>query len=659
LKPCILIVDDSLTARMDLQQAFQSAGMATVLCQTAAEAKAALAEHTCSLVVLDVILPDGDGVDLLHEIKTTAATANLPVILLSTEAEVSHRVRGMKTGADDYIGKPYDRSHLVARANQLMGAPGSPAAPHAPKLLLIDDGPTFREEFKTVLESAGYSVATAATGEEGLAAAVALRPQLIIVDRMLPGISGATVIERLKQDVNFRNTPCLLLTASDVPDDESRTLDAGADAYLRKEMHPDVILARIDALLRSAAAPPPLDFRAPGLLDHKKILAVDDSPTFLHRLADELRGDGYEVIAATSGEQALQLLEVQPVDCILLDLLMPGLSGQETCKRIKQKPPWSHIPLVILTAVEEPEAMIEGINAGADDYIPKCTDFEVLRARVRAQLRRKHVEEEYRRIQEELLQEKMEAAQAKAAQSIAEARAGMVDELNRKNRELEAFTYSVSHDLRAPLRSINGFSQILMHDFAEQLPPQARHYLGCVVTASVRMGELIDALLQLSRVDRAVLKRERVNLSRVARAIASELAQSSPDRQVDVVIEDDLLAEADPALMRSILGNLLGNAWKFTGNCPQARIQIGAQHEQKPPVYFVRDNGAGFDPAHADVLFAPFQRLHSDAAFPGTGIGLAIVQRIVSRHGGRVWAEGEVGKGATFFFTLGATRNGS
>lgn len=653
MKPCVLIVDDSLTVRMDLDDAFQSAELATVSCQSAAEAKAALAGHHFSLIVLDVILPDADGVELLREIKSTAATASIPVILLSTEAEVSDRVRGLKTGADDYVGKPYERTQLIARARRLMDIELRSAGQQSPKLLLIDDSATFREEFKTTLETAGYCVTAAATGEEGLAAAVACRPQLIIVDRILPGINGAAVIGRLKQDIHFRNTPCLLLTASDAPGDESSILDAGADAYLRKDTDLNVILARIDALLRSGALQSPVEADAPGLLGPQKILTVDDSPTYLHTLGDELRNEGYEVIAAGSGEEALQLLEVQTVDCILLDLRMPGLSGQETCRAIKQRPQWANVPLVILTAVEEAQAMVEGINAGADDYIPKSTDFGVLRARVRAQLRKKQVEDEYRRIQEELSRKQVEAAQAKAAQSIAEARAAMVDEVNRKNRELEAFTYSVSHDLRAPLRSINGFSQILRKELGDRLDPKAQRYLGQVVTASARMAELIEALLQLSHIDRSKLNCENIDISALARTICGELAQSNPRQMVEFSVADGLHASADPTLLRCVFDNLLSNAWKFTRNTPAPRVQVGVTEGEGGSTYFVRDNGAGFDMKNADKLFAPFQRLHSDSAFPGTGIGLATVQRIINRHDGRVWAEAATGNGATFFFTLG------
>ena len=223
-------------------------------------------------------------------------------------------------------------------------------------------------------------------------------------------------------------------------------------------------------------------------------------------------------------------------------------------------------------------------------------------------------------------------------------------ELEGANRELEAFSYSVSHDLRAPLRSIEGFSQILLEDHAQGLDEEARGYLGRVRAASRRMALLIDDLLDLSRVTRSALKLQPVDLSAVAREVAAELEKSQPEREVRFVIADDLRANGDPRLLKIALENLLGNAFKFTEKQPRPTVEFGAAGDR--PTYYVRDNGVGFDMAYAAKLFGAFQRLHGAEDFEGTGIGLATVQRIVARHGGRVWAEGEVGKGAAFFFTL-------
>jgi two-component system NtrC family sensor kinase len=650
----VLIVDDSLTVRMDLAEAFQAAGFSTLLCATAADAREALSRNLPGVIILDVLLPDGDGVDLLQEIRQSPGGMSAVVVMLSSEAEVSDRIRGLQTGADEYVGKPYDIGYLLAKVQELLQAREGAAA-GGTTILVIDDSATFREELRTAFESAGHRVLTAATGEEGLRVAGAQRPDAIVVDGVLPGIDGATVIRHIRLDAVLRDVPCLLLTASAEKGAELRALDAGADTFVRKEEDLDVILAKLAAVLRRATARARGDEETRSLVGPKKILAVDDSATYLHELADALKGEGYDVVMARSGEEAIELLAVQTVDCILLDLVMPGLGGHETCQRIKSAPIVRDTPLILLTAMENRESMIQGLAAGADDYIPKSSDFEVVRARVRAQIRRKQFEDENRRIREELLGRELEAVEARAARELAETRAKLVEELERKNKELEAFSYSVSHDLRSPLRSIDGFSKLLLDD-ADQLNPKAKDYLGRVRAAAHRMGEIIDDLLELSRVGRAELRRGPTRLSEIAQSVAVALRKSDPDREVEFEVRDTLTADADRRLMKVVLENLIGNSWKFTLNAPAARIEFGSDRDGI--VYFVRDNGAGFDMAYAEKLFLPFQRLHSTEEFPGTGIGLATVHRIVDRHGGRVWAEGTVGVGATFYFTVPPTRPG-
>jgi PAS domain S-box-containing protein len=220
------------------------------------------------------------------------------------------------------------------------------------------------------------------------------------------------------------------------------------------------------------------------------------------------------------------------------------------------------------------------------------------------------------------------------------------------NRELETFSYSVSHDLRAPLRSIAGFSQALLEDYSDQLDEQGRDYLERVQSAGQRMARLIDDLLSLSRVTRTELGSETVQLSELAEIIALELQQLQPERRVDFAITRGLQAQGDAGLLRAALENLLGNAWKFTANQSHAQIEFGATQRDGQKIFFVRDNGAGFDMTYANKLFGAFQRLHDTNEFPGTGIGLATVQRIINRHNGTIWAEAAVGQGATFYFTL-------
>jgi two-component system, NtrC family, sensor kinase len=754
--PRALIVDDSLTVRMDIGEALQSAGFDTVLCSDLRTARAALARGDCDVVILDVLLPDGDGLGFLKELRAAPVTSALPVLLLSTEAEVKSRVAGMGAGASEYLGKPYDLAQVVARARCLVQLRASTRTPSQKRVLIIDDSATFRNELRGALEGEGFEVDEVPTGEEGLTRAAVLRPDAIVVDGMLPGIDGATVVRRLKCDSGLRSTPCLLLTAAEGADDELKGLEAGADAYVRKSEDLRLILMRLAALMRGATAGG--TEAGATLLGPKRLLAVDDSMTYLQELGNQLRQEGYDVVLAKSGLEALELLAVQAVDCILLDLIMPGLSGQDTCKRIKQSPQWRDIPLVMLTARDGRDAMIEGMNAGADDYIAKSADFDVLKARLRAQLRRKHFEDENRRIREQLVRRETEARfqrlihsniigvilgdlggriidandafLAMLGYSRPELAAGMLKleeltpsewrerdetaiaqlkktgsatpfekELLRKdgsrlsivlglvllegadktvgfvldrteqkeaeqkikryaaalegaNHELESFSYSVAHDLRAPLRSIDGFSQALLEDYNDKLDDGGKKYLRFIRESAQHMAQLIDDLLTLSRVTRSELHREPVDLSALALATITRLQRANPDRKVEIVIQERLAREGDPRLLAVVFDNLLGNAWKFTSKREAGRIEFGATSNGGPPAFFVRDNGAGFDMAFASKLFGVFQRLHAATEFEGTGVGLATVQRIVHRHGGRVRAEGEVNRGATFYFTL-------
>ena len=245
-------------------------------------------------------------------------------------------------------------------------------------------------------------------------------------------------------------------------------------------------------------------------------------------------------------------------------------------------------------------------------------------------------------ISEDITERKLAAAALVRAKEVAEA----------ASRELEAFSYSVAHDLRAPLRSIDGFSQALLEDYTDKLDEQGRDHLRRVRHAAQRMAILIDDLLKLSRLTRAEMRRERIDLSALARRTSSQIAYRSPERSVELQVADSMWVDADARLIAVVMENLLENAWKFTRARAPARIEVGVLDSAGTPVFFVRDNGVGFDMSYVDKLFGVFQRLHSVNEYEGVGIGLATVQRVVQRHGGKAWAEAQLGKGATFYFTL-------
>ena len=252
---------------------------------------------------------------------------------------------------------------------------------------------------------------------------------------------------------------------------------------------------------------------------------------------------------------------------------------------------------------------------------------------------------------ENALRARMEQMEAEIFQSSQQVKAAN-EQLYAANKELEAFCYSVSHDLRAPLRSIDGFSQTLLEDYADKLDDSGKNHLQRVRAATQRMGQLIDDLLNLSRLSRSEVRRQPVNLSELACDVADELRERDPQRHVELRIAEDLKAHGDPQLLHVVLENLLGNAWKYTAKRRRATIELGLSGNNGSASFFVRDNGVGFDMQYADKLFAPFQRLHGMNEFPGTGVGLASVERIIHHHGGHVWVQAEVNKGATFYFTL-------
>ncbi|HZE90497.1 MAG TPA: response regulator [Rhizobacter sp.] len=662
----VVIVDDSLTVRMDLQEAFEAAGFHTLACATAAQARAAFGRVPVDVVVLDVLLPDSDGIELLKELRANAATSSAVVLMLSSEADVADRIHGLRTGADEYVGKPYDAHYVIARASELLRLRRGKQSGERPRILVIDDSPTFLDAMRNALEQAGYSTATADSGEEGLRLAAASRPSAIVVDGQLPGIDGTTVIRRVRLDAALRGVPCLLLTGSDDSEAELRALDAGADAFVRKDEEIALILARLAAALRSTAGR--TGDGPASLLGPKKILAVDDSATYLHELADTLRDEGYDVVPARSGEEALDLLAVQPVDCILMDLLMPGLGGQQTCRRIKAAPGVRDIPLIILTALDDRSAMLESLGAGADDYIQKSSEFVVLKARVRAQLRRKQFEDENRRIREELLHERHEASTARAARELAETRAALVDELEKKSHDLELatqaksrFLATMSHEIRTPLNAIIGMAGLLdgtplnheQHEFAAIIRSSGDHLLT-----------VINDILDFSSLESGGMPLESrpFNVAHVVEESLDLVAGRAREKDLELAYE--LAHEVphtvlgDAGRVRQILVNFLSNAVKFTAEGEvTVAVSTSAADDGRAVLHCaVHDTGIGIPQDRFDRLFQSFSQVDASTQreYGGTGLGLAICKRLAELMQGRVWVESEFGHGSTFHFSLAA-----
>ncbi len=358
-----------------------------------------------------------------------------------------------------------------------------------------------------------------------------------------------------------------------------------------------------------------------------KILIAEDDPGFRHLLEETLTRWGYEVIAARDGSEAWQALRADdPPRLAILDWLMPEMDGVELCRRVRKELPEPYTYLILLTSQQKNEDLVTGMEAGADDYITKPLKANELRVRLNAG----------RRIVE-----------------LHHALAAHASDLEAANRDLEAFSYAIAHDLLKSLLSIGEYAKSIQDMYCSKQDEQCRSYTRRIYEKTRHLGQLIGIMHDFFRPARIELHRKTVELSALAGKTAERLRGTAPERRVTFRIVGGITATGDAEMLKTVLDNLFGNAWKHTATREEAVIEFGATEAEGKRVFFVRDNGTGFDMAHADKLFAPFQQLPGSGESAGLGIGLATVERIIRRHDGRVWAESAPGKGATFYFTLG------
>jgi signal transduction histidine kinase len=428
------------------------------------------------------------------------------------------------------------------------------------------------------------------------------------------------------------------------------------------------------------------------------ILIVDDDQTNRKVLRVNLEAEGHTTIEAVDGLEALEVLKRESMDAIVSDVLMPRMDGYRLCYEVKRRKDLWHLPFIVYSSTyNSPADEKVARDFGADDFIKKPGGIkEIITAlqnktsqatsqttapsipsadsmaelavmRDYSQLLVRKLEEkntDLEQTREKLIasnQELMSRSEAlertteelRQANDVIETRVQQrTAELKAANKELESFSYSVSHDLRAPLRAVDGFASMLMNHSGATLDETGRRYLRQIGDAATRMSQLIEAMLDLAKFSRKELARRRIDLSALTAEILKRFQQADPNRKAELSIAPDLRVDGDAALTRVALENLLDNAWKYTARREVARIAFGVERRNGRTEFFVRDNGAGFDMAYSDKLFGVFQRLHSEADFPGIGVGLATVRRIIERHGGYIRAEAQVDQGATFYFTF-------
>lgn len=681
----VLIVEDSLTVRMDLADTFKRSGFAAFPCATAREACELMQENGIDVILMNALLPDADGVEVLRGWRRQGN--NTPVLMLTSEAAIGDRMKAYGLRADEFVPKPYDPVNLINVVRRILkhreGLSNERPYGEEPAVLIIDDSLTYRQELSAALELAGFRPIMTASGEDGLRILEAMRPAAVLVDGVLPGMNGTAVIRRMRLDPALRAIPCLLLTATQGVDAELEALDSGADGFILKDGDVEVVLARLNALLRATDKVTKAVEARPASV--KRILTVDDSTTYRRELASFFEAEGYEVLEASTGEAALEILAKQHVDCVLLDLEMPGMGGRETCKRLKESPELRSVPVVVLTGVEGRNSLLDGLALGADDFIQKSAEFEVLKARVRAQIRRQQIEDETRHVQEQLLRSELRTAEAVAARKLAETKAALVDQLERKNEELARLAHvrevlaqkfrianqelerayrqqqetqaqliqsaklaslgelvaGVAHEINNPLafaishletarRCLHGLEQLVAPHLTqadERQWAKANDRLREMSLGLDRIRDLILKLRTFSRLDEG----ERKSVS-LRECIDSVLVILKHRCSGTVITTECTVGELDcyPSLLNQALMNLVANALDAIGE--QGRIQIRAHEIGSLCTIAIVDDGPGIPQEYRERVLEPFFTTKPVGA--GTGLGLSMTYAIVQKHNG-------------------------
>lgn len=528
------------------------------------------------------------------------------------------------------------------------------------KILIVEDSEDARLLLEDQLRLHGYEVESAVNGVVALDKAHKVPPDLIVSDILMPEMDGFELCRQVKRDSRLRNLPFIFYSATYTGADDKRfALSLGASRFIVKPQDPARFVEIIEEVLSK---------------HQKHELAVPDKPSKSDRVLEHMHS---EALTKKLDKKILEL-ETQKEYLQLITDAMPALiSDIDKDYRYryvnKTYEEWYRIPRTEIIGKRIPDVIGEEGFELVRPYIDRALQGEFVTFETHLPSygdSQRYVLVKYIPHNDMadgsrgffgLVSDITERRQAEQElqlhrDHLEELVADRTAQLRMSNNELESFCYSVSHDLRSPLRSVSGFCQLLMQDHAESLDAAALDYLQRMRDSVHRMDRLIDDLLDLSRVSRVELKQETVNLSAIAKDVAELLHHNYPGRIVEYKIEENLIVRGDAVLLRVVLENLLDNAWKFTAQTSNAKVEFGSLREDNTLVYFVRDNGAGFSMNYVNKLFGVFQRLHEANEYPGTGIGLASVQRIIERHGGEVWAQGDPNKGATFFFTIPNSR---
>jgi DNA-binding response OmpR family regulator/HPt (histidine-containing phosphotransfer) domain-containing protein len=538
------------------------------------------------------------------------------------------------------------------------------------RILLVEDSETQALRLQHFLAQHGLAISVASSAEGALEQLNHELPDLLITDMHLPGVTGVELCRRLRLGVNTRGIPILLLTSEEDAGLEARALESGADDFVRKSEEPEILLLRIQALLRRSHVEEVLA-SAEARFSSAKILVVEDSATYRALLLNELELEGYQLKTAETGELALTCLAMEPFDAMILDLVLPDMSGHELCRRMaaSRRTVDNAFMILALTGEERREEMSALLDAGADDVIGKSRDMDVIKARLRALVRRKLLFEENRRIAEDVEARERALRAERARREVAETRAALVEQLERAtadaeqaNRAKSAFLATMSHEIRTPMNGILGMVEVLAHS---RLSEHQTELVGTIEKSASALLRIIDEILDFSKIESGRLEIERAPfcVADLVEDLCSSLVPLAARASVDLCLFiSPLIPESvvsDRVRLRQVLYNLLGNAIKFSSGRPQQRGQVKMRVEVAAAAplrltFTVTDDGIGIAPEALEKLFSPFVQaeVSTTRRFGGTGLGLAICKRLVDLMEGEIAVSSIPGEGSTFAVTL-------
>lgn len=546
------------------------------------------------------------------------------------------------------------------------------------KILIIEDALTYQQGLKREFVQSGYEVRCVGTGEDGLREVKKFKPDIIVLDLVLPGIGGREVCRQLKMDINYRHIPVMILTMKTEDKYVEEGLESGADSYVSKNESMNLIVKRAEALFKLSAVVKPL-FEEGGAAEEEEelkladkiILLVDDDITFLHIMKRRLQEAGYKLITAMSGQECFERLKEEVPDILLLDLRMPEIDGIDVCRQVRKIKRFVSLPIVMLTASDSQEDITRSFEAGVNDFVVKSADLKVINLRIHSILRRRHYEQEARRIQLKLSDAEMKSIVANAEKEAEKKNAAelerknaQLDYLNKELQELDRlkteFISTVSHELRTPLVAIGGLVTNILMGVTGKVEGRLREYLVLADGDIKRLDRLIMNLLDFSRIEKGKLNLEKrtTDICALARRVADMLKTQIEAKRIVLstdFAQKEILVYMDADKIIQVLTNLLHNAIKFTPDGGTISLDISSRPQEKLLRVAVIDSGIGIPKDKIDSLFQRFVQVGRKAggAGPqGTGLGLAISKGIVESHKGKIWVESEINKGSSFIFTL-------